>query len=161
MKEIITERNIPEIIKKALSVLIYSSTAFKSPCAPIVFIDAIANEAPKIENIIETVVEVGKPNVLNISKSRTSANITATNIAITSGYVNMCGLNKPFLATSIIPPESSTPISIPTLAKISIIWRGATFEPIAEFRKLTASFATPNIKSEIASMKSTIKMKIK
>jgi hypothetical protein len=36
----------------------------------------------------------------------------------------------------------------------------ATFDPIAEFRKFTASLATPTVKSDMANIKSTIKKKI-
>ncbi|MBA7584814.1 hypothetical protein ES708_26776 [subsurface metagenome] len=57
-----------------------------------------------------------------------------------------------------MPLEKVTPQRIPAAATINKIRRGATFAPIAEFRKLTASLLTPTIKSDIASIKRTITM---
>jgi len=61
-----------------------------------------------------------------------------------------------FLATSIIPVENVAPTTIPSAAINIITFNGATFEPMAEFRKLTASLLTPTIKSEIARANNTI-----
>jgi len=61
----------------------------------------------------------------------------------------------PFRATSIMPLEKVAPTTIPRAAIIIITRSGATFEPIAEFRKLTASLLTPTTRSEIASANRT------
>ena len=60
------------------------------------------------------------------------------------------GLKIPFLAISIIPLEDKAPKATPKLAKIIIFLNEITFEPIAEFKKLTASLLTPTIRSLIA-----------
>ncbi len=62
----------------------------------------------------------------------------------------MPGLKIPLRATSIIPVENIVPNKIPTAATVMITLKEATLEPIAEFKKLTASFVTPTIKSEPA-----------
>ena len=62
----------------------------------------------------------------------------------------------PLRATSISPPENAAPIKTPALATKRIMCRGATLDPPAEFKKLTASLLTPTIRSEIAKMKRTI-----
>ena len=50
-------------------------------------------------------------------------------------------------ATSIIPLEKMAPSAIPILAKIMILRNEIAFDPMAEFKKLTASLLTPTIKS--------------
>jgi len=67
--------------------------------------------------------------------------------------LNISGLKIPFLATSIIPLEVSAHRRIQILAMIRIVFLEETFDQIAEFRKLTASFATQTIKSKIAKTK--------
>jgi len=69
------------------------------------------------------------------------------------------GLNMPFLATSIIPLEKVDPAITPILAIISMVRNEATFEPMAEFRKFTASLLTPTTRSIIA-RENRIKMRI-
>jgi hypothetical protein len=103
--------------------------------------------APNNSNTILTVVEVGSPKVLKISSNIISANITARKMIITSWKLNIWGLKIPFLATSIMPPANKAPIRMPKLAMIIIFFREATLDPIAEFRKLTASLLTPTTKS--------------
>ena len=103
--------------------------------------------APNNSNTILTVVEVGSPKVLKMSSRMMSANITARKMIITSWKLNIWGLKIPFLATSIIPPAKRAPIKIPKLAIIIMFLREATCDPMAEFRKLTASLLTPTTKS--------------
>ena len=100
---------------------------------------------------METVVEVGNPHELNRSRIRMSVIITAKKIIIISSKKNASGLKIPFLAISIIPLEETAPTATPILARIIIFLNEITFEPIAEFKKLTASLLTPTIKSLIAS----------
>ena len=69
---------------------------------------------------------------------------------------NISGLNIPFLATSIIPLEEIAPMAIPKLARIIMFLNEIAFEPIAEFRKLTASLLTPTIRSPQAKIARTI-----
>ncbi len=61
----------------------------------------------------------------------------------------------PFLATSIIPDDENAPTIIPRLATIMMVLMVPALEPMAEFRKLTASLLTPTIKSNIASVNKT------
>ena len=62
------------------------------------------------------------------------------------------GVNMPCLATSIIPLETEAPANTPTAATAIITLKGATFAPIAELMKLTASLLTPTTRSNIARM---------
>ena len=78
-----------------------------------------------------------------------------------SWNVNIPGCMTPLRATSIIPLEVTTPIMIPTAATDKITFIGATFAPNAEFKKFTASFDTPTIKSKIASNANTIMIIVK
>ena len=56
----------------------------------------------------------------------------------------------PFRATSIIPLDETAPRKIPTLATIMIVLNEIAFEPIAEFKKFTASLLTPTTRSAMA-----------
>ena len=118
--------------------------------------------APNKSKIMETVVEVGRPKVLNKFKSSTSPIITAKKISITSLKVNICGWKTPDLATSIIPEENVAPKSTPKEATTSTHCSGAMRHPTAELRKFTASLLTPTNRSIQASTRrkttSTIKM---
>lgn len=69
---------------------------------------------------------------------------------ITSWKLKKLGLKRPFRATSIIPLEKVDPRIIPKLATINIVLKGATRDPMAEFKKFTASLLTPTIRSIMA-----------
>ena len=69
--------------------------------------------------------------------------------------VKKLGIKTPFLATSIIPSDDTAPANTPIEAIIRIVLNEATFEPIAEFKKLAASLLTPTVKSIIAKQKRT------
>ena len=56
----------------------------------------------------------------------------------------------PLRATSIMPLDVTTPMMMPTDATVRIIFIEAALEPIAELRKLTASFVTPTKRPETA-----------
>ena len=73
--------------------------------------------------------------------------ITARKINIISAKKNISGCIIPFLATSIIPLEKSAPNAIPILATTIKVLKETALDPIPEFKKFTASFATPTIKS--------------
>tara|TARA_B100002052_G_scaffold203545_1_gene185850 strand:+ start:1919 stop:2281 length:363 start_codon:yes stop_codon:yes gene_type:complete len=103
--------------------------------------------APNNSKTIDTVVEVGRPHELNKSNIRISVIITDKKIIIISLKKKASGLNIPFLAISIIPLEDRAPIATPRLARIIIFLNEITLEPIAEFRKFTASLLTPTIRS--------------
>jgi hypothetical protein len=81
--------------------------------------------------------------------------ITARNMNMISEKKNIWGWKIPFLATSIIPLEKVAPNKTPTAATIIIILKGAAFDPIAEFKKFTASLLTPTIKLEMVSKNKT------
>lgn len=108
---------------------------------------------------METVVDVGRPKVLNTSKRITSVNITAKKISMMSWKVNWAGMNTPLLAISIMPLENREPMIIPRAATRIIVRRGAALEPTAEFRKLAASFETPTTRSKQESTSSKPMMK--
>lgn len=97
---------------------------------------------------METVVEVGRPNVLKTSSSITSVNMTARKINMMSWKENRAGMNTPLLAISIMPLENSEPMMIPKAATSTIALRGAALEPTAEFKKLAASLETPTTRSK-------------
>jgi hypothetical protein len=67
--------------------------------------------------------------------------------------LNISGLKIPFLATSIMPLDVSAHSSIQILAMMRIVFFEDTFDHIAEFKKFTASFATPTIRSSTAKTK--------
>ena len=86
--------------------------------------------------------------------------ITAKKIIITSLKLNIEGTKIPLRAISIIPLEKSAPHATAILETIMIVLNETALEPIAEFRKFTASLLTPTIKSEIAKANSiTINIK--
>lgn len=64
--------------------------------------------------------------------------------------MNISGLNTPLRAISIIHQENAAPTKIPIAAIQKITFLGAAFDPIDEFKKLTASLDTPTIKSSPA-----------
>ena len=113
---------------------------------------AITMAAPSNSKTIETVVEVGIPRVLKKSNNKMSVIITAIKIKMISWKVKALGLNIPFRATSIIPLEKMAPKAIPKLARIIIFRNEMDFDPMAEFKKFTASLLTPTIKSPMAKM---------
>ena len=127
-------------------------TSVKLPPSWPIFIKAIATAAPNNSNTMDTVVEVGMPMVLKKSSNKMSVIITAMKIIMISLNINSPGLKIPFLATSIIPLEKTAPTATPTLATIIIVLNEMAFEPIAEFKKLTASLLTPTTRSDAARM---------
>ncbi len=66
----------------------------------------------------------------------------------------------PLRATSIMPLEKMAPIAIPRLATIMIVRIDTTFEPIAEFKKFTASLLTPTTRSMAARATSAMIIKM-
>jgi len=56
----------------------------------------------------------------------------------------------PLRATSIMPLDVMTPITMPTEATVRMTRIEAALDPIAELRKLTASFVTPTKSPETA-----------
>ena len=62
----------------------------------------------------------------------------------------------PCLAISIIPLLIAAPMNTPMDATIRILFSDAAFDPIAEFRKFTASLLTPTDRSNTASRKRKI-----
>ena len=77
-----TETKMAMMTDKALSVLM--SCPMFIPSSPKVLMSARANVPPSSSNTMDTVVEVGRPIVLNTSSSTTSVSITASRIHITS-----------------------------------------------------------------------------
>ena len=77
---------------------------------------------------------------------------------MTSLKLNMLGTKMPLRAISIIPLENMAPIRTPRLATIMVILKEMAFEPIAEFKKFTASLLTPTTKSMIANIPKAISM---
>ena len=58
----------------------------------------------------------------------------------------------PLRATSIMPLDVTTPITMPTEATSMMTFSEAALEPMAELRKLTASFVTPTKRPDTARM---------
>jgi hypothetical protein len=57
-----------------------------------------------------------------------------------------------------MPLEKTAPTSIPKAAMAIMILKDATFEPMAEFKKLTASLLTPTTRSEAARMNNSTRI---
>ena len=74
--------------------------------------------------------------------------------------MNIPGLKIPLRATSIIPLEVIAPKNTPILAIIMMFLMAIAFEPMAEFKKFTASLLTPTTKSTVAKMAKAINIKI-
>lgn len=83
VKAMATERRMPVTISNALSVLMKSHTVSVIWSLEILK-RAVATAAPRMPNTRETVVEVGRPNVLKVSRRITSLIITPRNSSITS-----------------------------------------------------------------------------
>ena len=152
VKATATEQKIPEMMVSDFELLIYSPRLRATSAPPSYMVNsATTTAAPSNSNTRDTVVEVGKPKVLNKSSRMTSVSITARNNIITPWKLNCDGINTPLRAISIIPPESDAPSTIPTAATASTTPRRAALQPTAEFRKLAASFDTPTTRSNTAS----------
>ena len=78
-----TERNIPSITDRAFSVLSRSPIP-KVLSGAAILKSATTKVAPRSSNTIDTVVDVGIPSELNMSRRMISVTITAMNMAITS-----------------------------------------------------------------------------
>jgi len=73
--------------------------------------------------------------------------------------MNIPGLKIPLRATSIIPLEVMAPKNTPILAIIMMFLIAIAFEPIAEFKKFTASLLTPTTKSTVAKIARQLTLK--
>ena len=150
-KAIATDTKIAIIIDSALPVFIIS--IMLTPWSENDLTRAIANVPPRSSNTIDTVVDVGRPRVLNTSRRMTSDIITARKMNITSRNENIDGWKTPCLATSIIPLLIEAPRNTPAAATIIMVLNVATRAPMAELRKFTASLLTPEIRSKTARTK--------
>ena len=124
-----------------------------SPLPPQMWMSASATEPPRSSKTIDTVVDVGRPSVLKTSSSTTSVTITATKMHIRLLKLKTSGRKMPWRAMSIMPLLMVAPQNTPHAAMKSIILNFKALEPMAEFRKLTASLLTPTTKSKMASRK--------
>ena len=79
-----TDRNIPNITDKAFSVFIMSPSESIPVSSPTIRIIANINVPPNNSNTIDTVVDVGSPNVLKMSSRTTSVTITASRMHMMS-----------------------------------------------------------------------------
>ena len=91
VKATTTDSRIPDIIARAFPELIKSPISFVPSGNPISLMIEIPTAAPSNSNTIETVVEVERPNVLNISSRITSVIITARNMIMISEKKNIWG----------------------------------------------------------------------
>lgn len=64
----------------------------------------------------------------------------------------------PLRATSIMPLEKMAPTKMPKLAMMRMFRNEMALDPIAEFKKLTASLLTPTIRSMMARPKRAARM---
>ena len=69
---------------------------------------------------------------------------------ITSEKLNICGWKIPDLATSIMPDEKVAPNKTPKVATHIVVRKLAMRDPMAEFKKFTASLLTPTNRSKQA-----------
>ena len=116
----------------------------------IILIMANMKVAPNSSKTMETVVEVGIPKRLKISKTMTSVTITAKKIIMTSWKLNWAGFMMPCRATSIMPDDMTAPRTTPKEAMMRMVRNLATLAPTADCKKLTASLETPTNKSKTA-----------
>ena len=151
---------MPKMTESALSVFNKSSKP-KSPVSSVaIFNNERMNVPPNNSKTIETVVDVGMPNVLKTSNNTTSVTMTAKKIQSKSLKLNICGWKIPCRAMSIMPLLNVAPTNTPIDAIIKMVRKRATFAPMAEFRKFTASLLTPTTKSKMANMnRNRIKLK--
>ena len=157
MKATIIDANIAEINLNAPAELMYSLNSSTVSGGDVQILNNATNTAaPNSSKISDTVVDVGKPKVLNTSNIITSQIITARKIIITSWKVNIPGSKTPLRAISIKPFDVSVPAIMPREATIRTTHRAATLEPMLELRKLTASLATPTVRSTTANATNTI-----
>ncbi len=85
VKATMTERNIPEMMSTAFSVLMYwDRLARVWSSATMIFMMAMATAAPNSSNTMETVVDVGMPKVLKKSSNSTSVTMTAMKMIMIS-----------------------------------------------------------------------------
>ena len=80
-----------------------------------------------------------------------SVTMTAKKMIMISEKVNICGLNTPERAISIMPEEKVAPSMTPIEATNIVVLNEAIRQPSAEFKKLTASLLTPTKRSNAAS----------
>ena len=95
-------------------------------------------------------------SALKTSRRIMSVTITARKMYIISWKQYCSGLKMPCRAMSIMPLLMIAPQNTPMAATVMIVRNFAALEPIAEFKKLTASLLTPTHRSEIARMKRNI-----
>jgi hypothetical protein len=78
--------------------------------------------------------------------------ITARKITIISAKTKELGTKTPLRAISIIPFEKVAPATMPKAVTPNIIHLEPALDPMAEFKKLAASLATPTIISQNATI---------
>lgn len=89
-KAMAMEMKMPPMMANAFPLLIYSARLSPDPEVHTVNSET-ATAAPNSSNTNDTVVEVGKPKVLNRSKSTTSVSITVKKSIMMVGKVNLAG----------------------------------------------------------------------
>ena len=91
MKATTTETRMPVMMVRALEVLMKSTTSASEASATQSLYIAAAMALPKSSKTMDTVVDVGSPRELKVSRSRTSLTITAKKITMISAKENICG----------------------------------------------------------------------
>jgi len=86
-----TDSKIPVMMARAFSELMYSESSRMEPPMLLIFTTETATAEPSNSKTMETVVEVGIPNVLNMSSIITSVIITARKMTMISEKTNMSG----------------------------------------------------------------------
>lgn len=89
------------------------------------------------------VVDIGKPTVLKASKIMILVRETAIYRIRISCSLKPEGLTTSLLTRSIISTEKNTPVIKPAAAIAKITFLEETLEPMAGFKKLTASLDMP------------------
>ena len=145
-----TEIKMPKLISEAFWTLMNCSRPPRPSPVSYSLSNEITTAAPNSSNTTETVVDVGIPIELKKSSKRISVIRTARKMMMISSKKKSSGLKIPFLATSMRPEENTAPTNTPRPATIRIVRMGTALEPMAEFKKFTASLLTPTTKSAMA-----------
>ena len=143
-----TETKMATMTDKALSVL--SRSPKVSDGSPAILMQASMKVPPRSSKTSETVVEVGMPSELKMSRMMTSVTITARKMVITCSKEKLAGVMMPCLAMSIMPDAMPAPKRTPKDATRSTVRNVDTLAPTADCRKLTASLLTPTKRSKTA-----------
>ncbi len=115
-----TERKMAIMTVRALSVLMKSAIGVLESSA-IILTAARVKEAPRSSKTRLTVVDVGSPSELKMSRRMMSATMTARKMLISSAKVKCSGWKMPCRVRSIMPLLKQEPRKMPMAATIRTV----------------------------------------